>query len=119
MASHVVAKSLYVKVLIALMALLILTVGASFVDFDKFVGRGASAAIAMSIAIAKGLLIVLFFMHVKYGQKLTWAFAAAGFIWLSILMTLTLTDYLTRNRPAEANFHGEPHFLVSQKTVGE
>ncbi len=119
MAAHVVSKKIYVRVLIALMALLVLTVAASFVDFDKFVGRGASAAIAMSIAIAKGLLIVLFFMHVKYGAKLTWAFAAAGFIWLSILMTLSLTDYLTRNHPAEANFHGDPHFLVSQKTAGE
>jgi hypothetical protein len=54
-------------------------------------------------------------MHLKYGPRLTWVFAAAGFVWLSILLTLTLTDYLTRNHPAEANFHGEPHYLLSQQ----
>jgi hypothetical protein len=54
-------------------------------------------------------------MHVKYGSRLTWVFAAAGFVWLSILLSLTLTDYLTRNRPRDANFRGEPHFLLSQQ----
>jgi cytochrome c oxidase subunit 4 len=113
MARRVVPQKVYLNVLIALMALLAMTVTASFVDFDRLVGRGANTAIALSIAVAKGLLIILFFMHLRYGSKLTWVFAAAGFVWLSILLSLTLTDYLTRNHPAEANFHGEPRFLVS------
>ena len=115
MPRHVVSQRVYLSVLIALMALLAVTVCASFVDFDRFAGRGVSAAIALSIAIAKGLLIVLFFMHVKYGSRLIWVFAAAGFVWLSILLSLTLTDYLTRNHPADANFRGEPRFLLSQE----
>jgi cytochrome c oxidase subunit IV len=115
MASHIASRKLYVQVLIALMALLVLTVAASFVDFDKLLGKGWSAGIALTIAISKGLLIVLFFMHVKYGSRLTWAFAGAGFVWLTILLSLTLTDYLSRNHPPEANFNGEPRYLMLQK----
>ncbi len=51
----------------------------------------------MLIAAAKGVLIILFFMHVKDGPKLTRVFAAAAFVWLLILLALTMTDYLSRN----------------------
>jgi cytochrome c oxidase subunit 4 len=115
MAVHISSPKVYVNVLLALMALLLLTVAASFVDFDRILGNGWSAGIALSIAVAKGLLIVLFFMHVKYGSRLTWVFAAAGFLWLSILLSLILADYLTRNHPPQANFSGEPRYLMFQK----
>ncbi len=34
--------------------------------------------------------------HVRYSSRLTWLFVAAGFIWLLIMIDLTLSDYLTR-----------------------
>ncbi len=34
--------------------------------------------------------------HVRYNSRLTWLFVAAGFIWLLIMIDLTLSDYLTR-----------------------
>jgi cytochrome c oxidase subunit 4 len=51
---------------------------------------------AMSIAAAKMLLVILFFMHVRYSPRLTWVFVIAGFFWLLIFFTLTMADYLTR-----------------------
>ena len=54
-------------------------------------------AIAMSISIAKTLLIILFFMHVRQGSRLTWFFAGAGFFWLMILLCLAMADYATRH----------------------
>jgi len=42
------------------------------------------------------VLVILFFMHVKYSPRLLWVFVAAGFIWLAIMIDLTLSDYLTR-----------------------
>lgn len=36
-------------------------------------------------------------MHVKFSPRLIWAFALGGLFWLSILFTLTLSDYLTRS----------------------
>jgi hypothetical protein len=35
-------------------------------------------------------------MHVRYKPPLTWVFAAAGFIWLVIMIDLTLSDYMSR-----------------------
>ena len=51
---------------------------------------------ALTIAVSKMLLVILFFMHVRYSTRLTWLFVAAGFIWLLIMIELTLGDYLTR-----------------------
>ena len=57
---------------------------------------GSRNAAAMVIAIAKAVLIILFFMHIRYGPKLTWVFAGAGFFWLTILLVLAMCDYATR-----------------------
>jgi len=42
-------------------------------------------------------LVVLFFMHVRYSTRLTWAVVVGGVFWLGILLALTLSDYLTRS----------------------
>jgi cytochrome c oxidase subunit IV len=52
-------------------------------------------AVAMAIAITKAVLVVLIFMGVKYGTKLTWLWAALGFIWF-LLMFGILSDYISR-----------------------
>jgi len=49
------------------------------------------------IAGAKAVLVILYFMHVRYGTRLTWVFAGAGFYFLGILFFLTLNDVLTRS----------------------
>ena len=74
------------------MALMVLTAALSRINLG-----GWSTVVALVIAAAKALLVVLFFMHVKYEQqKIAWVFVIAGFFWLAILLTLTLTDYMTR-----------------------
>ena len=52
--------------------------------------------IALAIACTKAILVILFFMHVRYSDKLTMITVACGFFWLLILITLSLTDYLSR-----------------------
>lgn len=78
----------------ALMALLLATWGISELDLGRF-----KVVTAITISVAKALLIVLYFMHVRHSPKLVWVFAAAGFVWLVILIELTLSDYLTRGIP--------------------
>ena len=56
----------------------------------------ANFPIAMGIATAKMVLIILYFMHVRYSEKLTWVFSTAAFFWLLILIVGTLNDYFTR-----------------------
>jgi cytochrome c oxidase subunit IV len=52
--------------------------------------------VALTIAVIKAVLVVLFFMHVYYSNKLTKLTVAAGFFWLMIMITMSLSDYLTR-----------------------
>jgi cytochrome c oxidase subunit 4 len=90
MAAHPTTR-VYVAVFIALMVLLALTVGVSEIHFGAM-----NFAVAVAIASMKALLILLFFMHVRYSEPLTWLVAGAGFFWLAILFALTLSDYFTR-----------------------
>lgn len=73
------------------MGLLVLTIVLSFVPMGAF-----GIVVAMTIAVAKALVIALFFMHVAYSSNLTKLFAGAGVLWLLILFALTFGDYLTR-----------------------
>lgn len=98
---HVVPVPIYLAVLAALMILLVLTVVAAFFDFDQLIGTRVgghywSMTIALIIAFTKAILIVLFFMHIKYGSKITAAFAASAFVWLGIMFVLSFSDYLSR-----------------------
>ena len=52
--------------------------------------------VALGIAVFKATLVVLFFMHARYGTRLTPLVITAGLFWLLILIALSLTDYLTR-----------------------
>ncbi len=81
----------YVAIFIVLLVLLIATVGAAFMPLGPL-----HFPVAMMIAVAKGALIVLFFMHVLHGHRLTMIVAVAGFFWLAIMLALTLSDYWTR-----------------------
>jgi cytochrome c oxidase subunit 4 len=77
---------------VALMALMVLTAGLSRIDLGQW-----STVVAMAIAVIKAVLVILFFMHVRYeDQKITWVVVVAGFFWLGILLALTMTDYVTR-----------------------
>ncbi|MBZ5567987.1 MAG: cytochrome C oxidase subunit IV family protein [Acidobacteriia bacterium] len=92
MAEHVVSRKTYIVVWVALMALMVLTAGLSRIDLGEW-----STVVAMVIAVIKALLVILFFMHVRYeDQKITWVVVIAGFFWLGILLALSMTDYLSR-----------------------
>jgi cytochrome c oxidase subunit IV len=82
---------LYVAIFSALMVFTALTVFAAFQDFGRM-----NNVIALAIAGIKTTLVVLFFMHVKYGSRTTKVFAAAGFLWLAILIGFTLGDTESR-----------------------
>jgi cytochrome c oxidase subunit IV len=89
---HVVSVKLYAAIFGALLLLTLSTTGMAFVDL----GGDLNALVAVAIAIVKALLVILFFMHVRYSSRLTWLFVGAGFFWLLILLTLTMTDPLAR-----------------------
>ena len=88
---HVLPVRYYFYVYIALMVLLAATVGAAFINLGKF-----NFALTMIIAVAKAAMILLIFMHVRFGERLVWVFSTAAFLWLAILIALSLNDYFTR-----------------------
>jgi cytochrome c oxidase subunit IV len=89
--NHVVPTRIYYLIFIILMLCTGLTVAVAFVDLGRL-----NIVAALAIAAFKATLVVLFFMHVKYGTRLTWAVVAGGVFWLAILIVLTMGDYLTR-----------------------
>jgi cytochrome c oxidase subunit 4 len=95
MAEHAEHKhptpKLYVVIFAILATLTVATWAIAFVDLGIF-----NPVIALAIACTKATLVILFFMHVRYSSRLTMITISAGFFWLMILITLTLTDYLSR-----------------------
>ena len=91
MTAKIISPKTYLFVWLALMLLLLLTWGASEINLGVL-----SPIVTIVIAVIKMMLVLLVFMHVRYSSRLTWIFAAAGFIWLLIMITLTMGDYLTR-----------------------
>jgi cytochrome c oxidase subunit 4 len=89
---HVIPVRTNLVIFAALIGLLALTVGAAYVDLGRL-----NFAVAMSIAVVKTLLVMLYFMHLRYTGRLTWVFAGAAFVWLAILLTFGLGDYLSRD----------------------
>ena len=89
--SHISPKSVYFSIFGALMALTALTVYVAFQHLGWL-----NFPVAISIALIKASLVVLFFMHVKYSSKLTKLLVGSTFFFLASLFGLTMTDYLSR-----------------------
>jgi cytochrome c oxidase subunit IV len=81
----------YVLTFVALLILTAATTGVAYIDLGVF-----NTVVALAIAVIKMLLVILFFMHVKYHPGLTRLAIICAFFWLGIMMTLTLSDELTR-----------------------
>ena len=92
MSDHVSPVSLYLAIFGALMVLTGVTVGAAYVDLGPF-----NFAVAMLIAGFKASLVVWYFMHVKYQSHLTKLTVATGLFFLSILLGMSLIDYVSRD----------------------
>jgi cytochrome c oxidase subunit 4 len=56
----------------------------------------ANPVVALTIAVVKGSLVVLFFMHMRWNSKLAWVIGGSALFWLGIMFVLTLSDYTTR-----------------------
>ena len=88
---HIAPVSMYVTIFIALIVGTILTVVVAKFDLGPF-----NNIVMLTVACAKALLVILYFMHVRWSSRLTWVVAASGFLWLIIMFTLTMQDYMTR-----------------------
>jgi cytochrome c oxidase subunit IV len=88
---HIVGPKTYGLILLILLCLTALTTGIAFVNLGVF-----SPIAAIGIAVLKATLVILFFMHVKYSSRLVKLTVASGFFTFLVLITMTLSDYMSR-----------------------
>jgi cytochrome c oxidase subunit 4 len=79
------------RVYAALLGLTALTVGAAFLDMSFF-----NTPVALGIASIKALLVMYFFMELRYSPKLTWVFMGSSGVFLFIMIMLTMSDAISR-----------------------
>ena len=86
------SSKFYYTIWVVLLCLTVITAAVSFVSLGPF-----NTIVALVIATFKALLVVLFFMHVKYtSEKLTKTVIVAAIFWLLLLLALSMADYTTR-----------------------
>ena len=98
---HIVSPVLYGVILLVLLCATALTCGMSYIDLGEWhIAPGVTLfwnpVVALAIACTKMVLVVLFFMHIKYSTKLTKLVVMGGLIWLGIMIVLTLGDVMSR-----------------------
>ncbi len=91
MSGHVSPKSTYYAIFGALMVLTVVTIFVAYQPLGSW-----NFPVAIGIAITKATLVILFFMHAKYSSQLTKLFVGTAFFFLLIMLTLTMTDNLSR-----------------------
>lgn len=99
MSQNVVPVRSYVMIFAALMVLTALTVLVSKVELGAF-----NFVVAISIALLKATLVVMYFMHVNHSTTLTKLFVASGFVWVLVLFVFVLSDYLSRPLDPQAKW---------------
>jgi len=92
MSEHIVQPRIYLVIFLALLVGTGLTVFAAFYDFPG----PLNAIVALTIAVIKATLVVLFFMHVRYSGRLIWLVIGSALFWLAIMFAITFSDYSSR-----------------------
>ena len=88
---HGPSLRVYVTIFVCLLVGTAATVYAATKDLGPL-----NNVVMLGIAITKATLVILYFMHVRYGPRLVWVIAGSGFAWLAILVAFTIADYVTR-----------------------
>src|SRR5437762_7754876 len=107
MSDHITSRNTYLAIFAALLILTYATIVVARIDLGRF-----NTIVALTIAVTKAVLVVLFFMHLRYSTRLTKLVVVGGFLWLALLIGFTMADEMTRawipNRGA-ANQLGPAH----------
>src|SRR4029077_108316 len=88
---HVVPLRIYFIIFASLMILTAITVAVAYYDLGPL-----NTIVALSIAVTKATLVILYFMHVRYSPSLTKLVVAGSFLWLFIMLSITMSDYVSR-----------------------
>jgi len=90
---HVLPVGVYLRAFAGLVLLL----GATLLAAHVRLGAGIGSLVALAVAGAKAVIVVFYFMHVRFGTRVVQIWAGAGFAWLLILFGITVADYVARS----------------------
>jgi cytochrome c oxidase subunit 4 len=88
---HVVPLPIYFAVFATLLVFTGVTAAIAFVDLGRF-----NVAVALTIAVIKASLVLLYFMHLRYSSRLTSLFVGIALFWLGTMIVLTMSDIVSR-----------------------
>ncbi len=91
MSGHIVPVRIYILIFLTLIVFTGVTTWVAFIDLGRW-----NTVVALAIAVTKMMLVILYFMHLRYSPGLTRIVILASFLWLAILISLTMADVLTR-----------------------
>jgi cytochrome c oxidase subunit 4 len=91
-AAHLVSVKVYLSVWVALLVLLAVTVGVAYVPLGRL-----NTPVALAIATGKAVVVMLYFMHIRYNRALVWLFAVLGFIFVGHMLIWIAADYVSRD----------------------
>jgi len=89
--THVLPLKIYLLIFTVLLVMTGVTVQVAYLDLGFM-----NTVAALGIACFKASLVVLYFMHLRYSSSLPKLFWVAGLLWLAILLTFAMSDYLSR-----------------------
>ncbi len=89
--NHIIPLKTFINVFVGLLVLTVITVLASRVDFGP-----ANAFVAMLIATVKAGLVMAYFMHLKYDDKLYLLTLLLGVFFLVVMFFFSQLDIVTR-----------------------
>ncbi len=88
---HIISLATYQKIFSILIGLTVVTVAASRIDFGAL-----NTVIAFAIATVKASLVLGYFMHLKYDNKMNRVIIGSGVFFLILLWIFCVLDILTR-----------------------
>jgi cytochrome c oxidase subunit 4 len=88
---HLIPYGTYFLIWLSLISLTVLTVSVAGIDFGKI-----ALLIALGIASIKSALVITYFMHIKFDDKIFKVFLFVALATLTVVFVLTLTDVFYR-----------------------
>jgi cytochrome c oxidase subunit 4 len=88
---HIIPLRTYLNIAMALLGLTIVTVWVAQYDLGP-----VNLVVAMLIAVTKGTLVAMFFMHLKYTNKLYATVFIGALLMLAVFIVFTMFDTMSR-----------------------
>jgi cytochrome c oxidase subunit 4 len=116
---HVVPIRVLVATCLGLLVLTFITVAAARIDFREYQLAELNVIVALAIAVIKGSLVCLFFMHLRWDRPFNGFVLVASLSFVALFIGLAITDTIEYRPEIEqyeqAELQGQEVPLVQQK----